>query len=58
MYIHRDSSISSEIMNQKFSGQLLKYTNVVKRWQHRWFVLDPSTGMLHYYLVSHPLFLI
>lgn len=46
----RDSSISSETMNQKFSGQLLKYTNVVKRWQHRWFVLDPSTGMLHYYL--------
>ena len=48
----RGSSISSEIMNQRFSGQLSKYTNVVKGWQYRWFLLDPSTGMLHYYLVS------
>lgn len=49
-YSTRDSSISSEIMNQRFSGQLSKYTNVVKGWQYRWFSLDPNTGMLHYYL--------
>lgn len=47
----RGSSVSSEIMNQRFSGQLSKYTNVVKGWQYRWFLLDPHTGMLHYYLV-------
>lgn len=47
----RGSSVCSEIMNQHFSGQLSKYTNVVKGWQYRWFQLDPATGMLHYYLV-------
>lgn len=40
-------------MNQRFSGQLLKYTNVVKGWQYRWFLLDANTGMLHYYMVNY-----
>ena len=31
-------------------GQLSKFTNVVKGWQYRWFVLEPETGQLDYYL--------
>nr|KAG5698631.1 hypothetical protein BaRGS_003145 [Batillaria attramentaria] len=30
-------------------GQLLKYTNVMKGWQTRWFILDPESGMLEYF---------
>lgn len=30
-------------------GLLNKYTNVVKGWQHRWFLLDPQSGMLEYF---------
>lgn len=33
-------------------GQLTKFTNVVKGWQHRWFLLDPESGMLEYFEVS------
>lgn len=33
-------------------GQLLKYTNVMKGWQTRWFLLDPDSGMLEYFEVS------
>ena len=32
-------------------GQLNKFTNLVKGWQFRWFVLDPEKGTLSYYLV-------
>nr|XP_006816195.1 PREDICTED: oxysterol-binding protein-related protein 9-like [Saccoglossus kowalevskii] len=30
-------------------GPLSKWTNVMKGWQYRWFVLDPQTGLLSYY---------
>lgn len=30
-------------------GPLSKWTNVVKGWQYRWFVLDDNTGLLSYY---------
>ncbi|XP_076471289.1 oxysterol-binding protein-related protein 11-like isoform X2 [Babylonia areolata] len=33
----------------KMEGQLLKYTNVMKGWQTRWFMLDPDSGMLEYF---------
>ncbi|KAI8426610.1 hypothetical protein MSG28_005391 [Choristoneura fumiferana] len=36
------------------SGQLYKYTNVVKGWQQRWFAVDPETGVLSYYLFDGP----
>lgn len=39
--------------NQKpkqLSGQLYKYTNVMKGWQYRYFLLDAQAGTLHYYL--------
>jgi len=32
-------------------GPLSKWTNVVKGWQYRWFVLDDNTGLLSYYTV-------
>nr|CAD7600047.1 unnamed protein product [Timema genevievae] len=31
-------------------SQLFKYTNVMKGWQYRWFVLVPEAGVLSYYL--------
>lgn len=40
----------SEKLRQQFEGQLYKYTNVMKGWQHRWFVLDPEMGTLSYFL--------
>jgi hypothetical protein len=33
-------------------GLLNKYTNVVKGWQRRWFLLDPQSGMLEYFEVG------
>ncbi|XP_076061691.1 oxysterol-binding protein-related protein 11-like isoform X4 [Oratosquilla oratoria] len=35
---------------QPYEGQLIKFTNVVKGWQGRWFFLQPETGRLEYYL--------
>ncbi|CAG2120068.1 unnamed protein product [Medioppia subpectinata] len=44
---------------QPIEGQLSKYTNVVKGWQYRWFVLNPTRGTLEYHMLeerkkSHP----
>ncbi|XP_064635770.1 oxysterol-binding protein-related protein 11-like [Lineus longissimus] len=36
-------------LRQHLEGQLYKYTNVMKGWQTRWFVLDPTSGMLEYF---------
>eukprot|EP00794_Sanderia_malayensis_P007857 gene7857-8707_t len=36
-------------MAVKIEGPLSKWTNVVKGWQYRWFVLDENTGLLSYY---------
>lgn len=33
-------------------GFLSKWTNVMKGWQYRWFVLDDNSGLLSYYTVS------
>jgi oxysterol-binding protein-related protein 9/10/11 len=38
-------------LRQIYEGQLSKYTNMVTGWQNRWFVLDPHTGMLEYFMV-------
>lgn len=32
------------------AGSLLKYTNVVKGWQYRYFMVDELSGYLNYYL--------
>jgi len=37
---------------QTYEGQLNKFTNVVKGWQYRWFVLTPGAGNLDYYLMD------
>lgn len=44
-----------EFLSQIQEGQLYKYTNVVKGWQHRWFILDPREGTLSYFLVNNKL---
>lgn len=40
-----------EHLRQPYEGQLIKFTNVVKGWQARWFILNPEIGTLEYYLV-------
>lgn len=40
-------------LRQVSEGQLLKYTNMVKGWQTRWFVLDPHSGTLDYFMVIY-----
>lgn len=34
-------------------GSLSKWTNVMKGWQYRWFVLDDNAGLLSYYTVRY-----
>ncbi|KAK3746140.1 hypothetical protein RRG08_003579 [Elysia crispata] len=36
-------------MSDTMEGPLSKWTNVMKGWQYRWFVLDESSGILSYY---------
>ena len=43
-------SRSEDESRKRYEGQLYKFTNVVKGWQYRWFVLDPESGRLEYYL--------
>ncbi|CAO1341472.1 unnamed protein product [Diamesa tonsa] len=46
----------SKILNsnrQPLSGQLYKYTNVVKGYQYRYFSVDPEAGILNYYLCEN-----
>jgi len=43
---------SSNASMQTYEGQLNKFTNVVKGWQYRWFVLSGETGNLDYYLMD------
>jgi len=42
----------SDLRHQIFEGQLNKFTNVMKGWQYRWFVVRPETGTLEYYLME------
>ena len=39
------------IFRQKMEGQLSKWTNLMKGWQYRWFVLNSDSGHLEYYVV-------
>uniref|UniRef100_A0A182Y0Y6 PH domain-containing protein n=1 Tax=Anopheles stephensi TaxID=30069 RepID=A0A182Y0Y6_ANOST len=36
-------------MAMMLEGTLSKWTNVMKGWQYRWFVLDENAGLLSYY---------
>lgn len=42
----------ADLRHQVFEGQLNKFTNVVRGWQPRWFVVRPETGMLDYHLME------
>ncbi|XP_059469244.1 oxysterol-binding protein-related protein 11-like isoform X2 [Neocloeon triangulifer] len=44
--------MSVDKLRQQFRGQLYKYTNVVKGWQYRWFILDPERGILDYFVTD------
>ncbi|KAL1460114.1 hypothetical protein WDU94_012052 [Cyamophila willieti] len=44
------SFLETNELIQPYEGLLCKYTNVVKGFQYRWFVLDPKSGLLNYYL--------
>ncbi|XP_023288796.1 oxysterol-binding protein-related protein 11 isoform X2 [Orussus abietinus] len=37
-------------IRQSYEGLLHKYTNAMKGWQYRWFILSPESGELHYFL--------
>jgi oxysterol-binding protein-related protein 9/10/11 len=39
-------------MATALEGALSKWTNVMKGWQTRWFVLEPEISLLSYYTVS------
>lgn len=49
-FIPKDGEMD-EHLRQPYEGQLIKFTNVVKGWQGRWFILNPEIGTLEYYLV-------
>ncbi|CAH8513040.1 unnamed protein product [Schistosoma turkestanicum] len=36
-------------LRKRTEGQLLKFTNVMKGYQYRWFVIDPDSGRIEYY---------
>ena len=38
------ASITDSEHMRRWEGQLNKFTNVVKGWQYRWFVLEPAAG--------------
>lgn len=51
-----ETSDPSNLFNQEAKsdtteGLLYKYTNVVKGWQYRWFLLTCSRGTLEYFMV-------
>jgi len=45
-----EMSEEKQLMRQPLEGLLYKYTNAMKGWQHRWFVLEPDSGKLKYFL--------
>lgn len=45
-------SLAAPKMASIMEGPLSKWTNVMKGWQYRWFVLDYNAGLLSYYTVS------
>ncbi|GAU98444.1 hypothetical protein RvY_09591 [Ramazzottius varieornatus] len=46
------SSFTSTTNSTKHEGPLSKWTNVMRGWQYRWFVLDPVHCTLEYYLTE------
>lgn len=51
-YIGKESDNKFNLhFRQPLQGQLSKYTNMVKGWQYRHFVLEPTVGRLSYYEV-------
>ena len=49
MFIWPVSSIRQLQIKIEMEGALSKWTNVMKGWQYRWFVLDDAAGLFSYY---------
>ena len=49
--VQRSISLGFLPLQMSFEGPLSKWTNVIQGWQYRFFVLDPTQGMLSYYTV-------
>jgi len=47
-FVYKEGRITKK--GQIMEGQLSKFTNLMKGWQYRWFVLDAEGGTLSYYL--------
>ena len=47
--INDRNQASKRSMTITMEGALSKWTNVMKGWQYRWFVLDDSAGIFSYY---------
>jgi len=45
-----DNETKGHMKRRNMDGQLSKFTNLMKGWQNRWFVLDAERGTLAYYL--------
>lgn len=45
----KDLTFLGFTMDSNMEGPLSKWTNVMKGWQYRWFVLDDNAGLLSYY---------
>ncbi|CAD5126020.1 DgyrCDS14196 [Dimorphilus gyrociliatus] len=46
VFLHQEEKHS---LRQPLQGQLSKYTNMMKGWQYRYFVLEPTPGRLSYF---------
>lgn len=45
------NSSENALVSPRIEGLMNKYTNVMKGWQYRWFVVDAQRGFLEYYMV-------
>nr|XP_014294808.1 oxysterol-binding protein-related protein 11-like isoform X2 [Halyomorpha halys] len=45
-----DQNLLVGVSSQLYEGQLSKYTNMMKGWQLRWFILNAKTGILSYFI--------
>lgn len=48
--VYLNEIMDLQMKPRQISGQLYKYTNVMKGWQYRYFMVDTNAGLLNYYL--------
>lgn len=52
LLVTKTTTAAFTMASLNYEGPLSKWTNVMKGWQYRWFVLDDNAGLLSYYTVS------